>query len=98
MPSQPRYLRNNVERAHVYSATQAQCKCNVSSHCSGDCGVLAVFVTLLVRAKLCLSQTVPHCKGEQNYGGVTLFVRTDICSVQDQMTVSAANSDSYTEM
>ena len=98
MPSQPWYLRNNVQRAHVYSATQAQCKCNVSSHCSGDCGVLAVFVTLLVRAKLCLSQTVPHCKGEQNYGGVTLFVRTDICSVQDQMTVSAANSDSYTEM
>ena len=40
---------------------------------------------------------MPHCKEEQNYGGVTLFVRTNICSVQDQMTVSAANSDSYTE-
>ena len=58
-----------------------------------------MFVTSLVQAKLCLLQTIPHCKckGEQNYGEVTLFVRTDICSVQDQKTVSAANSDSYTE-
>ena len=95
MPSQTQYLRNNVQRAHVCSATQAQCKCNVSW--SGDCGVLAVFVTSRVRAELCISQTLPHCKGEQNYGGVTLFVRTDICSAQDQMTVSAADSDSYTE-
>ena len=46
-----------------------------------------MFVTSLVQTKLCLSQTIPHCKGEQNYGGVTLFVRTDICLVQDQMTV-----------
>ena len=65
------------------------------SHCSGDCGDLAMFVTSLEQAKLCLLQTIPHSKGEQNFGGVTLFVRTDICSVQDQMTVSAANSDSY---
>ena len=70
-----------------------------------------MFVTSLVHTKLCLSQTIPHCKGElclsqtaiphcrgeQNYGGVTLFLYTDICSVQDQMTVSAADSDSYTE-
>ena len=76
-----------------------QPKCNACqfSHCSGDCGNLAVFVTSLAHTKLCLSQTIPHCKGEQNYEGVTLFVRTDICSVQDQVTVSAANSDSYTE-
>ena len=95
------YLRNNIQRAHVYSATQVQCKCNVSFHivlfCSGDCGNLAVFLTSLVHTKLCLLQTIPHCKGEQNYGGVTLFVRTYICSVQNQMTVSAADSDSYTE-
>ena len=44
------------------------------SHCRGDCGDLAGFVTSLVQAKLCLLQTIPHCKGEQNYGGVTLFV------------------------
>ena len=57
-----------------------------------------MFVTSLVHTKLCLSETLPHSKGEQNYGGVTLFVRTDICSGQDQMTVSAADSDSYTEI
>ena len=60
-----------------------QCKCNVSFH--------IVVVTVVIW------QTIPHCKEEQNYGGITLFVRTYICSVQDQMTVSAANSDSYTE-
>ena len=25
-------LRNDVQRAHVYSATQMQCKCNISFH------------------------------------------------------------------
>ena len=74
-----------------------QCKCNVSFHSAVVTGDLAVFVTSLERAKLSLSQAIPHCKGEQNYGGVTLFVRTNVCSVQDQMTVSAANSDSYPE-
>ena len=78
------------------SAMQVYCQ---FSHCSGDCGDLAVFVTSLVYTKLCLSQTFPHCdcKGEQNYGGVTLFVRTDTCSIQDQMTVCAADSDSHSE-
>ena len=71
--------------------------CNVSFHIVVVTGDVAVFVTSLVHTKLCLSQTIPHCKGEQNCGGVTLFVRTDICSGQDQMTVSAADSDSYTE-
>ena len=56
-----------------------------------------MFVTSLVHTKLCLLQTIPYCKGEQNYEGVTLFVRTDIYSGQDQMTVCAADSDSYTE-
>ena len=68
--------------------------------CVCVCACACVFGSLhpsLVRTKLCLSQTIPHHKGEQNYGGVTLFVRTYICSVQDQMTVSAADSDSYTE-
>ena len=41
--------------------------------------------------------SIARCKGEENYGWVILFIRTYICSVQDQMTVSAANSDSYTE-
>ena len=83
-------------KGHMY-ILQPKCNACVMSVCSDDCGDLAVFVTSLVHTKLCLSQTIPHCKGEQKYGGVTLFVRTDICSVQDQMTVSAADFDSYTE-
>ena len=83
-------------KGHMY-ILQPKCNACVMSVCSDDCGDLAVFVTSLVHTKLCLSQTIPHCKGEQNYGGVTLFIRIDICSVQDQMSVSAANSDSYTE-
>ena len=79
-------------KEHMY-ILQPKCNACQFSHCSGDCGNLAVFVTSLAHTKLCLSQTIPHCKGEQNYEGVTLFVRTDICSVQDQMTVSAADSD-----
>ena len=89
-----KYLRNDVQKAHVYSATQMQCKCNISFHIV----VMTGSVCNITSASKTLPLTdSPHCKGEQNYGGVTLFVRTDICSVQDQMTVSAANSDSYTE-
>ena len=46
--------------------------CNVSFHIVVVTGDVAVFVTSLVHTKLCLSQTIPHCKGEQNYGGVTI--------------------------
>ena len=41
--------------------------------------------------------SIARCKGEQNYGGVALFVRTCICSVQDQVTVSATNFYLYTK-
>ena len=41
--------------------------------------------------------SIARCKGEENYGWVILFIRTYICSVQDQMAVSATNFDSYTE-
>ena len=80
-------------KEHMY-ILQPKCNACQFSHCSGDCGNLAVFVTSLVHTKLCLSQAIrSHCKGEQNYGGVTLFVRTDICS--DSYTCSSC-SDYFT--
>ena len=50
---------------HMY-ILQPKCNACQFSHCSGDCGNLAVFVTSLVHIKLCLTQTIPHCKEEQN--------------------------------
>ena len=64
-----KYLRNDVQKAHVYSATQMQCKCNVSFHIVVVTGDLAVFVTSLVQAKLCLSQTVHTVKESKTMEG-----------------------------
>ena len=71
--------------------------CNVSFHIVVVTVVIGSVCNITSAHKLCLSQPIPHCKGEQHYGGVTLFVRTDICSVQDQMTLSVTGSDSYTD-
>ena len=70
----------------------------VSGHLSRGFTVTPTLACLLCANPQALTESSPldfrrssiaRCKGEQNYGGVALFVMTYICSVQDQMTVSA---------